>query len=350
MAAIRFHCPKCRKHFEVGGKYAGRRINCPFCGVMIRIPGVAAPVAVVRQAAAPVASEPRSAPRPQQVAVREPPVEPESTPPAHDFAPLLPPKKPDYVGIAAVSFGSLGLVLFERPTLGVPLAVIGLLLGMGALVAALRRGENKPFFALGGGAASLLGLLLGIGAAFGLLPGFGGGEEKVRAAAVAKLEEHLKQERVKETWKDAPHASVSVESEPDITVEVTKTTIAPVAFTRLGEKETSPESYLQIEIGVTNRSASRKIEFTGWSEVFQPMLKDDLENGYKKIELGSNARVEGQSETVSIYPQKRVIDVLLFEPPVEGAHELYLELPAGNFGAAGNLRFKIPRSMWLPAK
>ena len=350
MAAIRFHCPKCRKHFEVSGQYAGRRINCPFCGVMIRIPGAAAPVAVARQAAAPVSSEPRSAPRPQQVAVREDSVEPESTPPEHDFSPLLPAKKPDYVGIAAVSFGSLGLLLFERPAFGVPLAVVGLVLGIGAVAEALRRGDNRAFLALGGGAASLIGLLLGIGAAFGLLPGFKGAEDNVRAAAVAKLEEHLKQERVKETWNDASLGGISVESEPDIAVEVTKATIAPVIFSRLGEKETSPESCLQLEIGITNQSTGRKIDFTGWSEAFQSMLKDDLENQYKRIELGLNARVDGQSETVSIYPQKRVTDLLLFEPPVAGARELYLELPAGNFGAVGALRFKIPRSMWLPPK
>lgn len=48
----------------------------------------------------------------------------------------------------------------------------------------------------------------------------------------------------------------------------------------------------------------------------------------------------------SLYPNKSVRDVLLFEVPLDRATYLELELPASNYGCAGIIRFRIPKYMY----
>jgi hypothetical protein len=45
---------------------------------------------------------------------------------------------------------------------------------------------------------------------------------------------------------------------------------------------------------------------------------------------------------VSVYPNKPVTDVLVFELPLDTATHLDLELPATNYGGKGMIRFRIP--------
>lgn len=352
---VRFNCQRCTKRFEVGTKYAGRRINCPFCGATIRIPQASMPAKI----AAGPAPTPATATRPRFSASalassrpKEPPasrlVEPGSTPPEHEFPPLVPPPRLDFLGIAALATGGLGLVLFNWPPVGLSFAGVGLVLAIVALFAALKRGDGNPGYAVGGGAASGLAMIVGIVIVSGGIPGLtktasvkqasGGGKPAATAADNVSV------------WGYATKGALALPSAPDITVEVTRVAIGPVRFSRLGEEETSPDACLQIQLTVSNHSAERKIDFHGWSSLFSPRLSDDVKNPYKVIKFGSDSKIDQQESSVSVYPKKQVTDLLLFEPPVEGAKELTLELPGMNFGATGLLEFRIPRAMWTHGK
>jgi hypothetical protein len=82
------------------------------------------------------------------------------------------------------------------------------------------------------------------------------------------------------------------------------------------------------------------------------ILEDPDEHGrYRKahdfvtglITFGIGSSPVGAVElSTSIYPNKAVTDVLVFEVPLQNAAYLDLELPAQNYGTEGMVRFRIP--------
>ncbi len=75
-------------------------------------------------------------------------------------------------------------------------------------------------------------------------------------------------------------------------------------------------------------------------------LTDNFGNPYKRLSLDPGSQVPGQiSSATSIYPGKRLEDLLVFEPPIENLQFLRLELPAAAFGGTGTLRLQIPKTM-----
>lgn len=101
--------------------------------------------------------------------------------------------------------------------------------------------------------------------------------------------------------------------------------------------------YLFISLDVRNTDSKMKLDFSTWRDVAS--LSDEHGNAYKRIVPGFGQRfaympVVGDS----IYPGSYVNDLLIFEGPVSQAESLYLQLPAGNFGGLGWLRFQVPTS------
>jgi hypothetical protein len=75
-------------------------------------------------------------------------------------------------------------------------------------------------------------------------------------------------------------------------------------------------------------------------------LRDNFGNGYRRIDFGLTAYPVGSVErSESIYYNKPITDVLVFERPIDTFEYLELELPAQNFGSQGLLRFRIPKNM-----
>jgi hypothetical protein len=75
-------------------------------------------------------------------------------------------------------------------------------------------------------------------------------------------------------------------------------------------------------------------------------LEDNFGNTYKRINFGFSSNPVGAVErSESIYPNKSVSDVLVFEMPIDTIEYLRLELPAKNFGGTGMLRLEIPKQM-----
>jgi len=73
--------------------------------------------------------------------------------------------------------------------------------------------------------------------------------------------------------------------------------------------------------------------------------EDDFGNTYKRGRFVGGAPL-GQLTTESIYPNKTIQDLLVFEPPIDTIEYLRLELPASAFGEKGTLRFEIPKE-WI---
>jgi len=113
---------------------------------------------------------------------------------------------------------------------------------------------------------------------------------------------------------------------------------------------TSKDNLLSIQLQLTNESRDKKAEYRTWrgERMFSrdyATLKDNFGNNYKRISFGFSTEIVGSIESDSVYPGKKINDVLVFEMPVPTVEYLKLELPASNFGGVGMLRLKIPRSM-----
>lgn len=150
-----------------------------------------------------------------------------------------------------------------------------------------------------------------------------------------------------DVWADASNGV----RQGDIEVRVTSARIDSVALTRLGDETSSKDKLLSITLSIKNVSQTKKIQYRGWSgaEGFiarnAATLRDNFDNGYKRIGFGFGTEVVGQISNESIYPGKAVSDVLVFEPPIGAVGFLRLELPAAAFGGTGELRLEIPKGM-----
>jgi len=110
----------------------------------------------------------------------------------------------------------------------------------------------------------------------------------------------------------------------------------------------SNEAQLILKVRIENLSTTVKQDYTTWAgadfsvERDYASVEDEHGNIYKRIDFGELNPPVGRNAQDSIYPGKAIEDVLVFEPPVDAAQELHLELPAKNFGGDGMLRILIP--------
>ncbi len=163
------------------------------------------------------------------------------------------------------------------------------------------------------------------------------------------------QERVSTKDGDWVDASSNAVRQGDVRVRISSVKVDFVSGTDFRDFK-SKEQHLLVHMKVENLSDNRKVDFTGWQavEYFDegnaPQLRDNFNNKYKRITFGFATNIDGQILSASIYPEKSITDLLIFEVPVDGAEYLRLELPAKNFGGTGKLRLQIPKSMIQRAK
>ena len=104
-----------------------------------------------------------------------------------------------------------------------------------------------------------------------------------------------------------------------------------------------------IKLELLNTNPTKKVEYHSWAgkdisfDRDFASLKDNFGNRYKRITFGFASKPVGAVErSESIYPNKSVSDLLVFEVPLDTATHLDLELPAKNYGSEGMVRFRIP--------
>lgn len=115
----------------------------------------------------------------------------------------------------------------------------------------------------------------------------------------------------------------------------------------------SKNKLLVIALEIENLSPTKIADYKGWgtklldfSDQERASLTDDADNNYKRVHFGFG-EVQGQvTQNESIYPNKRIGDIVIFEPPTDSCQYVLLQLPASVFGGQGMFRIKIPRSSW----
>jgi hypothetical protein len=133
----------------------------------------------------------------------------------------------------------------------------------------------------------------------------------------------------------------------DVTVKVPSVTIATATVLDATKRVSdTQDEFLLIRVELSNQSSTRKIEYSSWGVRGQePQLVDDLKNKYALQKAPGGGIFEGQVRSKSIYPEKSLEDMLVFERPVGRAKFLRLQLPATAFEGQGTGYLEIPMSM-----
>lgn len=153
----------------------------------------------------------------------------------------------------------------------------------------------------------------------------------------------------RQEWADANQAV----RQGDVQVRVAKVAIDFVQIKDFGSSQSKDKLFI-VSLAITNLSPTKIVDYKGWgareldfSGEDRAGMKDDTDNSYKRVHFGLGSRIEGQVfGNESIYPNKTLNDIVIFEPPTDAAKFVLLELPASGFGGNGMLRIKIPRAMW----
>ncbi|MCI0455800.1 MAG: DUF1559 domain-containing protein [Gemmataceae bacterium] len=161
-------CPGCTKTLKAPDSVAGRKVKCPQCGTVLDVPAPAAePPTAVSATPPPPMVEPARPPHYQAADAGPPPREWDRGRPRPVPAPAGGEGGLQLgLGIASLATGAVGLLVALIPCVGyvfgMPIAGIGLLLGLVGLIVALNQKGRGIAFPIAGSATSVLGLGVGL--------------------------------------------------------------------------------------------------------------------------------------------------------------------------------------------
>ncbi|AQT68888.1 hypothetical protein STSP2_02065 [Anaerohalosphaera lusitana] len=371
---IEFECNKCGKQLRVKDESAGKKGKCPRCRCILEVPAPdfdelidESPVQRPVEERFPVTHKDATG----NAVVRQKPHESGHSPNAPSVNVNMP-KRTSSLGVVSLIMGILAFLICWIPLLGllsIPVSSLGVLFAViGFLIAIFRKGSGIGW-PIGGGVVSALALII----AFTQVAVIGGAAEAIDEAA-AKADQ-TKQEVVtssgsgNSTSNNSEEANVtntnnSEEAEEwvsakypvrqgDMQLQVKGAVKGKVPLIDSFDESqgSSRDDLLAIYLELINGSQSKKIEYQSWQgqdisfSRDYATLEDNFGNRYKRISFGFGTEIVGNAKSDSIYPGKSLIDVLVFELPVDTAEHLKLELPADNFGGEGMLRLQIPQDM-----
>jgi hypothetical protein len=123
-----------------------------------------------------------------------------------------------------------------------------------------------------------------------------------------------------------------------------------VPLKTISDNSNSKDDLLMIRLELLNTNPTKKVEYKTWAgrdfsfDRDYATLQDNFGNIYKRITFGFGSFPIGAVDrSDSIYPDKTMTDVLVFELPLDTAAHVDLELPASNYGGEGMIRFRIPK-------
>lgn len=347
-------CPFCQVRKRAPDQAVGSSVTCRRCKNLFTV----APVTAVQMTSAstPVltptteSSEHLTAPL---TPLAPAPVKATVEPPLESVKAFVPPpaSRPKINPLGAASFilGSVGLLFASMPYLGVatlPMAVLGLALGVLGLMLAHGGGDRRIGWLIAGTVVSLPVLILSLffpGVIGNPWPRAQSADPTGRTVAVPFRRSGTAPAPLSETeW---PDASTQVVQQGDLRVRVVAVALRPVEFRNYKPVRYSRERYLLISLRVYNAGAERRIEYTSWGESQQPVLRDNLGKTYRPRTFGPEIEVGGRTRRAPLGPGGHIDDLLVFEPPPPTVEYLRLELPAEAAGGKGPLRLQIPRTM-----
>jgi hypothetical protein len=262
------------------------------------------------------------------------------------------------LGTLAFLCGSVALLLAQFPFLQVailPVAGLGLLLGMIGYVVAATSQERHLFLPIVGSVVS--GLVLIIAALF---PGWIGIDR--RASDVAAQIKASRQVVVPmrgdvtetprtvdaEGWIDA---ASGVLQQHDLRLSLLSAVVDVPQIKMEGKQKPAKDRFLIVRLRIQNVGAARKIPYASWNtpvagaDKSEPVLTDNQGKTYERKAFGPDVEVFGQTRKAEVYPGRFVEDVLFFEAPPATIDYLRLELPLAACDLPGKCRLQIPRSM-----
>jgi hypothetical protein len=120
-----------------------------------------------------------------------------------------------------------------------------------------------------------------------------------------------------------------------------------LATTRSGVTVPSKSVYLILALRIKNISETKKLRYRSWGGLDAPaaVLKDSFGNTYARFPSTRELAVKGHLASARIDPGESVVDVLVFERPIDRADAVFLTLPMTAFEgeAEGEIIFRIPR-------
>jgi hypothetical protein len=336
---IRVQCPGCQKNINAKDDFAGKKVKCPGCDTTIRIPEqhddlISTPLPIIK------------APQPQLV-----------TPDQQRFASSpqivlnnniqLKDGYSNSIGISSLVLGVLSMFVCWMPFISWIVSGLGLLLGMiGISLAIFRKGKGVGY-SIGGSVLSGTCLLIWIV----FLSAVSQVAKEIKEADKPVAQRTAKAAEVRKsqsTWSD-----VSMSSKlGDIKATITSVTLGKYALvSEIGKDEyLSDEPGLAITISFTNLSDAKKISYSSYTQDYAASLhglkmnlEDEHGNRYRQI---GTSNVKGAVKyTESIYPQKSISDMLVFEAPVDAAKEFRLVMSGKSVSENGDFKLKIPREV-----
>ncbi len=259
------------------------------------------------------------------------------------------------MGIAALVIGVLSFFICWIPFVGVAVSGLGLLLGLGGLVLAIVRRGSGIGFSIAGSGLSSLSLVICLVWTFALSSAFKTVDDSLRNSLAEQSRMNMnpvvdpdaaKPDQPQGPSWASPDKAVS---QGDLQVQIARTAIGKVPLKDMIRKDaTSKDDLLIVKLELLNTNPTKKVEYHSWAGADftfhrdYATLKDNFGNSYKRISFGLGSHPVGAVErSESIYPNKMVTDVIVFEVPLDTAIHLDLELPATNYGSEGMVRFRI---------
>jgi hypothetical protein len=258
------------------------------------------------------------------------------------------------MGIASLVIAIIAILFCWIPFIGIvsiPIASISLLLGVIGFFISLVGGKSGVGMPVAGCITAVLAIVIAVAITGGTAAAIGKAAQQANNQLNATNQTTISPNG----GRNVPPTNWAAANAPvrqgDLEIGVAKASVESVPLNTLGGgtgESKSPQLVITIEL--TNRSDSRKIDYRGWAGRDITLTRDfatitdDADNVYKRVNFGMD-KAAGQVESTAIYPGKTVSDVLVFEPPVEKAKYLHLEMPASNFGGVGMIRIEIPSSM-----
>jgi hypothetical protein len=282
-----------------------------------------------------------------------------SGPVIREAGPLVHPpsqrRRPSIVATGAFLAGSLALLAFSIPgmdLLTIPLAGVGTLLGLVAVMIAANedRGRLLAYTGAGVSAATLI-----VAWIFPQLID----PTRDRRVALPPVDLHKKvaipfsgqgtevKDLKEQDWADADKGVVEF---GEVWLRLTSVNLEQVEHRLDGKSAFTNDKLLVIRVQLANNGVTRKIDYQSWADttdgpaIHTPILKDSTGREYRQKPLGPAGAVPGQIRQGFMFPSKWVDDVLIFETPSRFDY-LRLELPAAAFGGNGTVRLQIPRGM-----
>jgi hypothetical protein len=342
---IYFGCPNCGAAMSSPDSMGGQKEKCPECGNIALVPQKEPPPSTTPASVAvkPMGDLENLAASTQAPARRSPsrrsPVQQNHVKHSHHGRVKIETKGTNGMGVASLVMGivaAFGCWIPFLNMISIILAIIGIIFGVLGFTISLAGRKSGVGLPVSGCLVCIISIIIASG---------------INTVAVQAIDEAIKEKS--EVSRDVKWVSSSMAiSSGDMVIGVNEIFVGQVSLRDIMGEEYKPNTeYLLLKIHLKNSSETQITRYSSWNGADFTIsrdfatLKDNFGNAYQRVGFGMRD-VVGQNKHLTIRPGEQGSDLFVFQVPIEKAIELFLELPAKNFGGKGMLRFKISANEW----